>query len=231
MTFPFRDYWSHHQHQTTFDLQWARTVDPAVPVVSLRDMKDHARITQTQGDAGIQRYIGAATDAAEQYMNRGLVTQTWTLTLRWFADVMYLPMASPLQNDALAVGGSTAPVVKYYDTAGTLQTLATSSYDVDTISRPGRILRKANVSWPALQSGKLGGRVVITYVVGWTDPELVPEKIKQGIRLYVSWLDADRDGMDPNGERGRQAAESCWSDQVYAIEPTQTMYGYSTCLV
>jgi uncharacterized phiE125 gp8 family phage protein len=224
MTFPLHDYWRHHAD--TFDLQWIRTVDPAVPAVTLREMKDHARITQTQGDATLQRYINAATDAAEQYMNRGLVTQTWTLTLRWFADVMYLPMAAPLQN-----GVSTAPVVQYYDTAGVLQTLATTYYDVDTVSRPGRILRKANISWPALQSGKLGGRVVITYVVGWTDPALIPEKIKQGIRIYVSWLDADRDGMDPNGERGRQAAESCWSDQVYAIEPTQTMYGYGQCLV
>ena len=210
----------------SFDLQWARTVDPTVPVISLRELKDHARISQSQGDATLLRYIGAATDAAEQYLNRGLVTQTWTLTLRWFADVMYLPMAAPLQN-----GVSTAPVVKYYDTAGTLQTLATSSYDVDTVSRPGRILRKANVSWPALQSGKLGGRVVIIYIVGWTDPSLVPERIKQGIRLYATWLDADRDGMDPNGQRGREAAEACWCDQVYAIEPTQSVYGYNLCPV
>ncbi len=219
MTYPPRDYYSHHTQ--SFDLQWARTVEPVVPVVTLADMKAHARIGQSQGDATIQRYIGAATDAAEQYMNRGLVTQTWTLTLRWFADVMYLPMAAPLQN-----GVTTAPTVQYYNTAGVLTTLATTQYDVDTTSRPGRILRGANISWPALQSGKLGGRVVITYVVGWTDPSLVPERIKQGIRLYVTWLDSDRDGMDPNGERGRQAAESCWADQVYAIDPTQTQYGY-----
>ncbi len=210
----------------SFDLQWSRTVAPAVPAVTLREMKDHARITQAQGDATLQRYINAATDAAEQYLNRGLMTQTWVLTLRWFADVMWLPMAAPLQN-----GVTTAPVVEYYNTAGVLTTLATTEYDVDTVSRPGRILRAANKSWPAIQSGKLGGRVRITYVVGWTDPALIPERIKQGIRLYVSWLDADRDGMDPNGERGRQAAESCWVDQVYTIEPTQTCYGYDVCHV
>ncbi len=212
-----RDYWP-HQHHESFDVQWIRTVAPVLSAVGLQEMKDHARITQSEGDATLQRYIDAATDAAEQYMNRGLLTQTWTLTLRWFADVMYLPMASPLQS---------VTSLKYYDTAGTLQTLATSSYDVDLVSRPGRVLRKANVSWPALQSGKLGGRVVITYVVGWTDPALIPERIKQGIRLYGTWLDADRDGMDPNGQRGREAAEACWADQVYAIEPTQTLYGYN----
>ncbi len=221
---PLRDYWPHRRD--SFDLQWIRTVDPVLQAVSLREVKDHARISQNEGDATLLRYIGAGTDAAEQFMNRGLLTQTWTLTLRWFADVIWLPMAAPLQN-----GVSSAPVVKYYDTAGALQTLATTYYDVDTVSRPGRILRAANQTFPALQSGKLGGRVVITYIVGWTDPGLIPEKIKQGIRLYVAWLDADRDGMDPNGERGRQAAESCWADQVYTVEPTQTQYGYGTCLV
>ena len=46
-----------------------------------------------------------------------------------------------------------------------------------------------------------------------------------GVRLTL-------DGMDPNGQRGREAAESCWNDQVYTIEPTQTPYGYGdSCLV
>jgi len=217
----YRDYWP--RQRESFDLQWIRTVAPTTPVITLQDMKDHARISQSNGDATLLRMIGAATESAEQYMNRGLLTQTWQLTLRWFGDVIYLPMAAPLQS---------VTSVKYYDTTGALTTLATTYYDVDTVSRPGRILRAANQSWPPLQSGKLLGRIQITYVVGWATADLVPERIKQGIRLYVSWLDADRDGMDPNGQRGREAAESCWNDQVYTIEPTQTPYGYGdSCLV
>lgn len=207
-------------------MNWIRTVAPAVPPVTLRDVKDHARITQVNGDATLLRYINAATDAAEQYMNRGLMTQTWKLALDCFSDQMWLPMAAPLQNDPLASGGSTVPVVQYYDSNGTLQTLASTYYDVDTVSRPGRIVRAANQWWPAVQSGRQSGRVLITYVVGWTDPALIPERIKQGIRLYVSWLDADRDGMDPNGQRGREAAESCWIDQVYTIDPSEGVYAW-----
>ena len=93
MTYGYPYYTHPHHRPDVFDLQWIRTVDPAVPPVTLRDVKDHARITQINGDATIQRYIDAATDAAEQYLNRGLITQTWVLTLRWFADVIYLPMA------------------------------------------------------------------------------------------------------------------------------------------
>lgn len=210
----------------SFDLQWTRTAAPTVPSLSLADVKGHLRITQNEGDATIARYIGAATEAAEAYMNRGLLTQTWQLTLRWFADIMSLPMAAPLQNNG-AANPSTAPVVEYYDSDGVRQTLSTSYYTVDTISRPGRILRASNQSWPALESGRISGRVIITYVVGWTDPSLIPERIKQGLRIYIAGLDADRDGMDPNGERGRQAAEACWNDRVFTIEPTQTRYGYA----
>jgi uncharacterized phiE125 gp8 family phage protein len=213
MTFPVDT----SSRRDVFDLQWTRTVAPTAPTITVSDLKDHARITQSNGDSTLRSYIDAATDAAEQYMNRGLVTQTWALTLRWFADVIWLPMAAPLQS---------VTTVKYYDTTGVLQTLAATEYEVDTVSRPGRILRGANKSWPALQSGKLGGRVVITYVVGWTDPALVPERIKQGIRMYVAAMDCDREGAAVPA-----ASEACWNDRVYLIEPTQTCYGYSLCPV
>jgi hypothetical protein len=145
-------------------------------------------------------------------MARGLLTQTWALSLRRFADVIWLPRAAPLQNDV-----TTAPVVQYYDTAGVLQTLASTSYVVDTTSRPGRIVRAPSQSWPAVQSDRLGGAVLVTYVVGWTSAALIPERIKQGLRIYVTWLDGNRDGMD--GDHCA-AAEACWNDRVEVILPT-----------
>lgn len=202
----------------TFDLQWTRTVAPTLDALTLADLKGHMRITQTQGDSTLVRYITVATDAAEKYLNRGLLTQTWKLTLHWFADVLWLPNAAPLQS---------VTSVQYYDSTGVLTTLAASNYDVDTTSFPGRILRGANKTWPALQSGKLGGRVVITYVVGFTDPSLIPERIKQGLRVYVAMLDSNRDGMDPNGDRAMNAAQACWDERAPQIEPTQTACGYA----
>lgn len=207
------------------DLQWIRTVEPSEPPISLQDARDQLRWTQPQGNARIQRYIDAATAAAEDQLGRGLLTQTWQLTLPWFADILWLPMAAPLQNNA-AANPSTAPIVQYYDTAGVLQTLATSYYTVDTVSRPGRILRAPNQSWPGVQSGRLGARVIITYVVGWTSAALVPETIKQGCRLYVGLSDADADGLDPNHDRALQAAYNCWTDRVSVIWPDLTRRPY-----
>lgn len=109
----------------------------------------------------------------------------------------------------------TAPVVKYYDTDGTLQTLATTVYDVDTVSQPGRLTRAANQTWPSLQSGRVGFPIQVLYTVGWTSPTLIPDRIKQGIRSYVTYLDSDRDGLALGADAARVAAELCWSDRVH----------------
>lgn len=189
---------------------WARTVEPAVEPLTLAEAKAQARITDTQSDNVLLSYIKTARDAAEQSLGRGLVTQTWQAGLPDFADVIWLPMAAPLQS---------VTSVTYYDSDGTLQTLATSYYTVDTLSRPGRIVRAANQCWPAVQCDRLDSAVLITYVVGWTTPALVPERIKQGLRTYVTYLDADRDGLTAQAQAALDAAEACWIDKVYHLPP------------
>jgi hypothetical protein len=43
----------------------------------------------------------------------------------------------------------------------------------------------------------------------------VPARIKQGIRMYVTYLDADRDGMETQAQAALASAELCWSDRIY----------------
>jgi uncharacterized phiE125 gp8 family phage protein len=184
---------------------WTLVTGPTVPPISVDEAKDQARISDTASDLLIANYIEAAREAAELYMGRGLLTQTWKLTLDAFANVIPLPMAAPLQS---------ITSVKYYDENGVLQTLATSVYDTDLVSRPGRVTLKVDQTWPTLQTLKRNGLVEITYVVGWTSADLIPERIKQGIRQYVTYLDQDRDGMDVRALDAQQAAERCWSDRI-----------------
>lgn len=190
-------------------IDWTRTVNPVIRPISTTEAKQQARIPSDDEIGLIQSYIDAATQAAEDYLGRGLLTQTWKLNLDRFADILWLPMAAPLQS---------VTSVKYYDTTGTQQTLATSVYDVDTVSRPGRILLKAGQSWPAVQGNRLANHVEVIYVVGWTTADTVPERIKQGIRCYVSYLFEDRDGLD-DATRAKAAAEACWEDRIIWREP------------
>jgi uncharacterized phiE125 gp8 family phage protein len=186
-------------------VEWIRTVGPTGEPLSLDEAKQHLIIHQEDDNALVQGYVKAARDAAEDYLGHGLITQTYKATFQYFADVLWLPMAFPLQNDP-AANPSTAPVVKYYDTAGTLQTLATTEYLVDTVSRPGRILRAPNKSWPSTQGDRLMG-VEITYVVGWTAAASVPELIKHGMKIFLTGMEGQRG--DPT--QSKKAAEACWS--------------------
>jgi uncharacterized phiE125 gp8 family phage protein len=179
---------------------WTLVTPPATEPLSLAEAKQHAVIVQTDDDVLITAYIVAARQAAESYLGRGLLTQTWKLQLSAWADVIALPMAAPLQ---------TVSSVQYYDQAGVLQTLATSFYVVDTTAEPGRILRAPNQILPFLQYDRVDA-ITITYVCGWMTSALVPESIKQGLRLYVAAADADRTGGDASSETARQAAAAVW---------------------
>lgn len=187
---------------------WSLVTAPTIEPVSLAEVKAQARIFDTNSDGVLASYIATAREEAEQYMGRGILTQTWKLVLDAFANVIPLPMASPLQS---------VTTVQYYDATGTLQTLATTYYGVDTVSRPGRVVLKPEQSWPTVQSDRRDGLVIITYVVGWTSAVLVPERIKQGIKQYVTFLEMDRDGL--GGYDAKQAAERCWSDRISWTAP------------
>lgn len=189
---------------------WSLVTAPTQEPITLAEAKAQARITDDNSNSVLTSYIKTAREEAEQHMGRGLFTQTWKLLLDGFASVIPLPMAGPLQS---------VTHVKYYDTSGVLQTLATSYYDTDLVSMPGAVVLKPDQSWPSVQSEKRNGAVEIQYVVGYATVSSIPERIKQGIRMYVTYLDLDRTGMDEGAQRAKQAAYACWSERVSWIPP------------
>jgi uncharacterized phiE125 gp8 family phage protein len=189
---------------------WKVTTAPTLEPITLDEAKRQARITDTSSDAVLESYIATAREACEAFTNRGILTQTVTAVFDDFACVMPLPLASPLQS---------ITSVKYYDGDGVQQTLATSFYDLDTVVRPGALVLKVGQSWPAIQSERRNGRIEVVYVVGWTTAALVPEQIKQGVRMFVTYLDLDRDGMEVGAQNARMAAERCWSDRITWTPP------------
>jgi uncharacterized phiE125 gp8 family phage protein len=203
---------------------WHLVTPPAQEPIEVAEARRYLSLTQISDDAVIEPMIRFAREEAEDFMSRALFTQTWQLALRHFSAVMHLPRAWPLQNDANATP-STAPIVQYYDANDVLQTLSTSVYTVDTSARPGAISRATGQTWPTLSPGRPGARVLITYVCGYTDVALIPERIKQGIRMRLSAPYSDREGFDPSHARAREAAEACWSDVVYWIPPSHEAYG------
>jgi uncharacterized phiE125 gp8 family phage protein len=192
------------------DYAWALTTAPVLEPFTIAEAKAQIRSVQSQEDAVVQGYIKAARQQAEDYLGYGLLTQSWTMTLSDFVDLIPLPMAGKLAS---------VTHVKYYDEAGTRQTLSTNAYTVDTTSRPGRIALAADQSWPAVQSLRKVNRIEIQYVVGWTSRDLVPDSIKQGMRVLIGHMDADRDGMGAGSDQALRVAKSFWTDRLRVLPP------------
>jgi uncharacterized phiE125 gp8 family phage protein len=189
---------------------WKVSTQPTEEPLTVEDAKQHARITDTDSDGLILSYIQSAREACEAYMGRALFTQSLTLVLSDFVNVIPLPQAAPLQS---------ITSVKYYDTDNTQQTLASTYYDTDTVVRPGAVVLKVGQSWPSLQAERRNGRVEIVYVAGWSTVAAIPEQIKQGLRMFVTYLDFDRAGMEVQAMQARRAAENCWGDRIYWTAP------------
>lgn len=157
---------------------------PSVEPITLADAKLFMRVDDTYQDDVITLLIVAAREYAERYTGRAFVTQTRELTLPCFKPVISIPNP-PLQS---------IESVKYIDTAGVLQTVSASEYQVDAYDEPGRVASAYGYYWPATRLGDFNA-VRIRYVCGYAeigsptgdDPaDGVPELVKQWLRVRVA---------------------------------------------
>lgn len=170
-----------------------RTVAPAATPVSLEEVKLACRIDASAEDALVTAYLNSAVEQLEGtakgdkgILGRALVTQTWQLHLDDFpaGDCFTLPKP-PVQN---------VTNVQYYATDGTLTTLSTDVYQVDTVTEPARVMLKLGQTWPTVELQRLNA-VVVTFTTGYGDASSVPESLKAAIYLLVQKAyDASRGG-------------------------------------
>jgi uncharacterized phiE125 gp8 family phage protein len=152
-------------------------VEPATEPVTTAEAKAHLRIEHSLDDD----YIDVLIKAGRQYLERiawgGFVTQTWELVLDLF----------PSGEEILLPKGKLASVtsVTYLDLDGVEQTWASSNYEADTTSRPGKLRLAYQKTWPITRSR--WNAIVIRYIVGQAVAD-VPAPIKQALLLLVSQM-------------------------------------------
>src|SRR5690606_7003112 len=129
-------------------------------------------------------WIAAAVDWVERYTRRGLMTQTYQVSLPGFVSSMPLPYAAPVQ---------TVSTVKYYDTSGTLQTLSPSPYRLIQAEDPACLELDVESTLPAIQSRR--DAVQITYLVGATSPSAVPAALVQAVTMLAAHFYANRESV------------------------------------
>lgn len=154
---------------------------PAAEPVSLSEAKAHLRVTDTGEDSLITSFIAAARGWVEDFTQRALITQTWDYKLDAFVGTMEIPLP-PLQS---------VTSIKYFDTAGVEQTLASTEYTVDTAAERGLVRLAYGKSWPATHVQ--ANAVTIRFIAGYGAAAAVPGTIKAACLLLLGELYARRE--------------------------------------
>lgn len=157
---------------------------PAAEPVTLTEAKLHARVDHVADDTLITALIAAARQDAEHLTGRALITQTWEMVLPEFADSMDLDLGP--------VASITS--VKYLDSDGVEQTLASTVYDLIEEALPPRLVLKTGQSWPATYTAE--DAVRIRFVAGYgADATYVPAAIRAWLWVRISSLYAQREAF------------------------------------
>jgi len=149
------------------------------PVDLEEDVKPHLRIATDEDDELLDALMTAARQACEEYTHTSFYTQTWDLILDTAPGIIELPRP-PL---------ATVTGVYVTDDDGVETTVTATTYRVDTVSTPGRVILKLGYSWPDY-TDTAGFR--IRYIAGIDDTDLIPRALKQAILMLVSYFYQNR---------------------------------------
>ena len=189
---------------------------PAAEPVELSDIVNQLNLAGNE--AYTSMLITAARESAEQYMCRALITQTWRMMLDtwpdglsdwWEAWHAQLP-----DEEALYIEIPYAPLrsitsINTYDEDDVASALVVNDYFlVDTYSTPGRLVLRADATYPV--DTRRGNKIEIIYSAGYgATSDSVPASIRLGIMQHVAWMYEHRgdenvgDGMRKSGASGR----------------------------
>lgn len=171
---------------------------PTTEPVVLADAKAWARIDDTTDDTLVTQLITSARMAAEEYLRRALITQTYKLTLdlscsflgaAWSDGVYDLPVTALYGGLPRTIELPKGPIqsitaVTTYDLNDTATTYSSSNYHIDAAGE--RLVLNYGAIWPA--NLRPVAATEITYVAGYGDASAVPQPIKTGMMIHVASL-------------------------------------------
>ena len=196
-----------------------RLAAPTTLPVSIVEVRQRLRMADETGDAEIARMINAATRHVEQKINRSILQQQWRLVSPYFSprvqrlgayDLALVNGSAALLVDSYPAASKTfrendlvlplpplvsVESVKYLDTNGTLQTLSSTNYVVDTGSYFGAIRPAFGKTWPATALDPSAVRVEFT--CGNATADVVDSDLIMAILLLVGHYDLNREASSP----------------------------------
>ncbi len=156
-----------------------QTGAPAAEPILWDDTKVHLRIDDNGEQAYVEGLIVAARCAVEEYTQRQLITATWQLSL----DEFPVDSLCPIELARPPIAAITS--VYYLDEDGVSNLLASTEYQVDARSQPGRLTAAPSIVWPVTQTDAMN-TVTILYTAGYgAAGTAVPRAIRLAMYLLV----------------------------------------------
>jgi uncharacterized phiE125 gp8 family phage protein len=126
--------------------------------------------------------ITAARLRVEDWLNRALITQTWYFYYDAFPAEDYLELGMGTLQSVTAV--------TYTDSDGDTTTMSASTdYEADTASVPGRVVLKYGMTWPGGTALKTVNPISVEAVVGYgATAASVPENVRRALLILIQDL-------------------------------------------
>lgn len=149
---------------------------PTQPPLDVDRIKAARRITSRSEDVLLETYRDVAVDALQEQTRRQLVAARFRLTLPGFPKGTWGGKQSQFGRNDNAIELRRCPVIgvnsiKYYDSDGTQQTLATDQYDVFNTYEPALIRPSYGNSWPVARARN--DSVEVEFTAGYMVPVTV----------------------------------------------------------
>lgn len=162
------------------------TTPPTVEPVTVDEVKTHTRVSGTDQDLQIAKWIKSGRELAESYQRRAYIEQVIEVSFDGFPLVpLYLPRSRVMTVQTLKYYLSDNTEVVAYNSTAPVGT--ESNYLVDTDSEPARITLAFGCSFPTAILRDINA-FKVTYKAGYgATAASVPENVKDAILLYCDW--------------------------------------------
>jgi uncharacterized phiE125 gp8 family phage protein len=154
------------------------TTPPTIEPVTLVEAKEHLRVTEADEDSYITGLITMAREMCEEYQRRSYIETGFDFWLRAFPSggEIVLPR-SPLR---------VVSAVSYFTPDDTETVVDAAVYNVDDVTKPGRIVRAESATWPTATLRTSKG-VKISFTAGHgTLAADVPQRMIHAIKLIIA---------------------------------------------
>ncbi len=146
-----------------------QSVAPVTEPLTLAEVKEYLRVTNTEEDTYITSLIGVAREAAEWFVRKSLITQSWMLSYDDYSPTEVILPRGPVQS---------VDEVKIVSRSG-----------IETIVDSTTYYLNAGKETLVFDATPVGHIVQIYYTAGYgNSASSVPKDIRQGMLIHIAQL-------------------------------------------